>query len=145
MRASTSTSSHPTDVSRLGPDPEPLGTERTERLMAASAGGLLRSVSGHSRHRPQPRRPPSARRVRDGCRGVGSRPIPVCVRREPALFTPYLTDGRELRRIVGRVSLGSEMIILIEDCRVLDVTLKTWSELAGRVRAVPTVARAVPA
>jgi hypothetical protein len=54
---------------------------------------------------------------------------------------PYLTDGDELLRIVSRVSLGSEMIVLLEDCRTLEVTLKAWSELAGRLRAVAPAVR----
>jgi hypothetical protein len=29
------------------------------------------------------------------------------------------------------------MVIMLEDCQALEVMLKTWAELAGRVRAVP--------
>jgi hypothetical protein len=53
--------------------------------------------------------------------------------------------GGKLLRIVSHVSLGSEMIVLLEDCRTLEVTLKTSSELAGRVRAVAPAVRSVPA
>jgi len=82
-------------------------------------------------------------RFGSGRRIAGSLPIPACLRSEPSLLTPYLTDGRKLLRIVTRVWLGSEMVLLLEDCRTLEVSLKTWPERAGRVRAVANAARAV--
>jgi hypothetical protein len=83
----------------LGPDPEPLGTERLQRLTLRQAPA----------------------------------PSWCC----PSLISPYITDGDRLMRVVSRAALGSETILLLEDCRTLEVVLKTWPELAGRVRAVP--------
>jgi hypothetical protein len=52
------------------------------------------------------------------------------------LLAPYLTDGRRLLRIVSHTTLGSEMLVLLEDCQTLVVELRMWQELAGRVRAL---------
>jgi hypothetical protein len=120
---------------RRGPDPEPLGAERFGCLTSLPTEGETRpsrsraalvcpSDSAHE----QPTRP--------------SLPVPVCVRSEPALLAPYLTDGRRLLRIVSHAPLGNEMVVLLEDCQTLEVMLKTWAELAGRFRAVPAIADA---
>ena len=66
-------------------------------------------------------------------------PIPLCVGSEPSLIHPYLTGGVSLLRILGRAILGSEMILLLEDCRTLDVRLYTWRELNARGRPVSSV------
>jgi hypothetical protein len=74
---------------------------------------------------------PSATRIHRHPRHTRAHlPIPRCVGSEPSLIPPYLTDGISLLRIVGRASLGSEMILLVEDCRTLDVRLYTWRELS---------------
>jgi hypothetical protein len=67
-------------------------------------------------------------------------PIPARLTSEPALVSPYLTDGTRLLRIVSRVSLGNEMVLLLEDCRTLEVVLRTWREIAGRPQAIRTPA-----
>jgi hypothetical protein len=115
---------------RRGPDAEPLGSERFARLTSLPTEGETRprrsraaSVCPSDTAHEQPTRP--------------SLPVPACVRSEPALLAPYVTDGRRLLRIVSHASLGNEMIILLEDCDTLKVVLSTWAELAGRVRAVP--------
>ena len=138
----TAVSRRPTaaDPPSLGPNPEPFSTERVDRLMSRCADGLSRRAQDQTRHRSQS---VVRHRFRAGRRIAGSLPIPACLRSEPSLLTPYLTDGRKLLRIVTRVWLGSEMVLLLEDCRTLEVSLKTWPELAGRVRAVANAARAV--
>jgi hypothetical protein len=73
---------------------------------------------------------PTATRIHRQPRRTRARPpIPPCVGSEPSLIHPYLTDGARLLRILGRAILGSEMILLLEDCRTLDVRLYTWREL----------------
>ena len=138
----TAVSRRPTaaDPPSLGPDPEPFSTERVDRLMSRCADGLSRRAQDQTRHRSQS---VVRHRFGSGRRIAGSLPIPARMRSEPSLLTPYLTDGRKLLRIVTRVWLGSEMVLLLEDCRTLEVSLKTWPELAGRVRAVANAARAV--
>jgi hypothetical protein len=115
-------------VRELGPDPEPVGSERFCRL--------VRGQEDRARTAREPSVRSSARTVR-GERAVRARPpVPACIGSEPALVSPYLTDGRRLLRIVSHTALGSEMIVLVEDCRTLISALETWRGLAGRVRAV---------
>jgi hypothetical protein len=63
-------------------------------------------------------------------------PIPSYVRSEPALVAPYLTAGNKLLRILSRASLGTEMILLLEDCHTLEVARRTRSELADDARSL---------
>jgi hypothetical protein len=112
-----------------GPDPEPLGFERFHRLTSRRA---RRPAASPGRTAPPP--PPC-----DACeRGAPPHlPIPDFIPGEPALISPYLTDGRRLLRIISHASLGSEMIVVLEDCETLVVELKAWQELAGGIRALP--------
>jgi hypothetical protein len=80
-----------------GPDPEPLGSERFKRLTSRRAVAFTCSVGTPC--------PPGAA----GGRVARARlPVPGFIPSEPALLSPYLTDGRRLLRVVSRAYLGSE-------------------------------------
>lgn len=58
----------------------------------------------------------------------------------------YLTDGVELYRSIGVMSLDAERMIALEDCRSLDIVLMTLEDFRRRgLRPVRRSERARPA
>ncbi len=48
----------------------------------------------------------------------------------------YLTDGHELYRFLGALASGAAQLVVLENCRSLDLSLIPLRELAARLHGV---------